>query len=223
MSTRIDMVGKKCGHLDVLADAGPDKRGQRQFLCRCICGNTVTVSGNKLRNGHTKSCGCLVVAALAERCLVHGCARRGALTPEHISWDSMLARCSNPRNDAYADYGGRGIAVCARWQKFENFLADMGLRPSQKHSIDRINNDGNYEPGNCRWATPTQQARNHRTRKDNTSGCMGISWKRSSRKWLASISAYGKRHHLGLYEHAGIAALAYAVAADRRSRGEAIK
>lgn len=82
--------------------------------------------------------------------------------PEHNSWRAMVDRCRNPRNTSYANYGGRGITVCERWLRFDNFLADMGPRPSPSHSIDRINNDGNYEPGNVRWATRSQQILNSR-------------------------------------------------------------
>jgi hypothetical protein len=83
-------------------------------------------------------------------------------TPEYNAWKQARMRCQNPRNARFKDYGGRGITVCERWQKYENFLSDMGPRPSPLHSLDRENNDGNYEPGNCRWATAEQQQRNMR-------------------------------------------------------------
>jgi hypothetical protein len=86
-------------------------------------------------------------------------------TPEYNTWANMLSRCRNPKNDRYRDYGERGITVCERWLRFENFLVDMGLRPSDRHSIDRINNDGNYEPLNCRWATSSEQNNNKRPYK----------------------------------------------------------
>lgn len=93
---------------------------------------------------------------------IHGAARRGLLTPEYRTWKSMLGRCRIKTSTSYKHYGARGISVCERWSSFENFLADMGRRPSPMHSIDRIDNDGNYEPGNCRWATTNVQSRNTR-------------------------------------------------------------
>jgi hypothetical protein len=97
----------------------------------------------------------------------HGCARADGADAEYSIWRQMRQRCSNSRNTSYKLYGGRGISVCARWDTFENFLADMGRRPSPQHSLDRFpNNDGNYEPGNVRWATAKQQANNRRQRKD---------------------------------------------------------
>lgn len=117
-------------------------------------------SGSNLRHGHTSSCGCRRVAA-GKRNRIHG----RTDTPEFKIWTGVLTRCENPRCEAYPRYGGRGIEVCERWQTFENFLADMGPRPSADHSIDRIENDGNYEPGNCRWATDAEQNQNTRSNR----------------------------------------------------------
>lgn len=109
-----------------------------------------------------------------DRAQAHGHAKRGSVTPTYRTWVAMRARCLNPNVINYANYGGRGIKVCERWDDFENFLADMGLKPSPKHSIDRIDNDGNYESGNCHWATKLEQARNSRAQKLSESDILRI-------------------------------------------------
>lgn len=126
--------------------------------CRCDCGTVQMVSNVKLRSGWSKSCGCLVADVTAKRNLTHGSSK----TRVYGIWCNMLNRCRNPKVPSYPDYGGRGITVCDRWLKFENFLADMG-EPPKGLTIDRLNNDGNYELGNCAWRTKIAQARNRRS------------------------------------------------------------
>lgn len=122
------------------------------FNCRCECGEQSVVSGYRLINGGTKSCGCL-------RGKAHGL----RYTPEYYAWGNMIKRCYNPNNNQYQNYGKRKIKVCQRWREsFLAFLEDMGERPSKNHSIDRKENNGNYCKENCRWATPSQQQRNSR-------------------------------------------------------------
>lgn len=119
---------------------------------------------------------------------------------EYWAWDNMLARCYRPSHKYYADYGGRGISVCQKWRmSFQEFYRDVGTRPSANHSLDRMNTDGHYEPGNVRWATATQQNLNRRLSKNNSSGYKGVSWNKYSQKWRANICFKGKQIRIGEY------------------------
>lgn len=154
--------GDRVGRLTIV-DYDPVKRGYR---CTCDCGDTTIVQTHSLTSGDTRSCGCLARAATAERATTHGHSRSrdGKPTPTYKTWQAMRQRCENPHDDRYRAYGGRGIEVCDRWRKYENFLSDMGERP-EGMTLDRINSDGDYEPGNCRWASTRTQARNRKTIK----------------------------------------------------------
>jgi hypothetical protein len=157
MPRTIDITNHRFGRLIALSTLDRDAKRQWRWFCRCDCGNTTVVRGSELRNGATKSCGCLRLEILDQCRTTHGMTK----TAEYGIWKGMKERCYNATHKQYHRYGGRGITICDRWRNsFENFFADMGKRPSPKHSIDRENNDGNYEPGNCRWATMREQQNN---------------------------------------------------------------
>jgi hypothetical protein len=134
------------------------KRGEEcRYLCKCACGQTTEVLKQNLKTGHTKSCGCLRATVMRNISTTHGQSK----TPTYKSWKSMRARCLNSKNPRYGDYGGRGITICNAWDQFETFLKDMGDCP-HKHTLERKNVNGNYEKGNCVWATRKQQSLNTR-------------------------------------------------------------
>lgn len=159
-----DLAGRVFTRLTVLSLSSErsSSRGAK-FVCKCSCGETVTVSRSSLLQGNTKSCGCLKREDSSERLTQMKTTHGMTGSNEYHIWSSMIQRCTNPENGAYDQYGGRGISVCSRWRNsFESFYADMGPRPSVEHTLDRRDCDGNYEPGNCRWVTWDIQQNNRR-------------------------------------------------------------
>lgn len=152
-----DLTDQQFGQLTVIRRGENDKRGKAHWLCECVCGNRTLVAGSKLRNHHTQSCGCLNKEITVQRSTTHGMTH----SFEYQSYKQAKGRCENPNNPSYSDYGGRGIQF--RYTRFEEFLEDLGICPPGK-TLDRFpDNDGHYEKGNCRWATPEEQNNNKRT------------------------------------------------------------
>lgn len=163
--------GMKFGRL-LIVSIFTDEKGNRCAACICDCGKKTGPRLHAIRAGLTRSCGCYANETRSIGPRKHGEVNGGTETPEYRAWSHIKDRCYNPNAKEYHNYGGRGIVMCDKWLKdFPSFLADVGRRPSSKHSLDRYpNNDGNYEPGNVRWATPLEQSRNRRTHRINVKG-----------------------------------------------------
>lgn len=198
------MLNARFSRLVVMSYVGPLPKRGGLWLCQCDCGKTATVRGADLRSGNTKSCGCLFKESARARLMTHG---QSKTHPAYAAWCQMKRRCSNPVDTKYPLYGGRGISVCKEWQSnFESFARDMGPRPVG-YSLDRIDNDGNYEPGNCRWAPPGVQSRNRRTNRwvehegqrmvaSDFAALTGISSKRLYRLMSKGMTAHEAHDHI---------------------------
>lgn len=178
MPPAIDHTGRRYGRL-VVERRGIDRQpGRPYWICKCDCGNVAEVSASNLRSGITGSCGCRLLDGSIRR--THG----DKASPVYAVWKAIKQRCENPNNKSFSRYGGRGIRLCDRWRDYAKFKEDMGPRPSPMHSVDRIDNNGHYEPENCRWVLPRQQARN---KSSNTVAFHNGEWKSWS-EWAESAA-----------------------------------
>jgi hypothetical protein len=195
MGKFIDLTGQKFGRLTVIELAGKNKYKANMWNCLCECGNHSLITTSSLRDGNNRSCGCLKREKLIEKNRKHGMRR----TRECEIWYGIIKRCENKKDKEYKNYGGRGIKISEKWRNdFMEFYKDIGPMPSSKHSIDRIDVNGDYEPSNCRWATSSEQARNRRTPKSNTTGVKGIREIRN--KWAVKIKINKKEIWLGTFK-----------------------
>lgn len=162
MSMRLNLLNRRFGYLKIVKFAYTNKYYQTFWYGRCICGNIKVIRTNDLKTGKTRSCGCLALRTRTK----HGATKNGRTIPEYTCWLDMKKRCYSKNDRSYKWYGKRGIKVCKKWlRSFKYFIDDVGYRPTNKYSLDRINNNGDYRPKNCRWATQLTQSNNKRQRR----------------------------------------------------------
>ncbi len=201
MPAKANLVGQKFGKLIVLFEKGKSS-GHITWQCRCDCGNEIVVTTNSLRTGSTSSCGCYRKKVTKEKFTKHGKYKDSTFRV----WQSMLDRCYNSNSSNYKNYGGRGIKVYRKWWKFKNFYKDMGDKPKSL-TLERIDNDGDYRPSNCKWATRQEQSCNTRAK--------GYRWNKQRQKWEVQITANYQKIYIGLYNTEEEARKTYLEAKER--------
>lgn len=202
----LQLNGIRFSNLVAKEFCGKNKHNQTLWKCLCDCGNTVVRSRNSLKKNRLVSCGCFLKTFLPNINTKHKMSK----SPEYRAYRGMLNRCYRKKERNYESYGGRGIVVCDKWKEsFVEFLKDVGQRPSENHSIDRINNDGNYEPGNVKWSTTLEQSLNRRKKRNTSSKYRGVSFYKNKNCWVAKIAINRKKYHLGYFKSEDEAALAY--------------
>jgi len=198
MPRRLDISGDSYGKLTVIQYSHQDRHKKSQWWVQCDCGICFTTSGAAMRKGNTLSCGCVNKEHIRNLSKTHGGCGKGVgdYHPNYATWIGMIQRCTSPKNTHYGYYGGRGIRVCEQWldalNGLDNFTRDLGVRPSKKHSLDRIDSNDNYTPENCRWSLPSEQAYNQRKRKNNTTGRTGVYPEKSNGTYWVGICEDGK-------------------------------
>lgn len=193
----IDITGQRFGFLTILEKSDKRDNSKAQFWrVQCDCGNQKEINGAGIRRGVVVSCGCFAKKQRLKANTVHG--QHKDIT--YKSWGNMIQRCTNPKHINFHRYGAKGITVCDSWLNYQNFLADMGKRPSVKMSIDRIDNSKGYSKENCRWATSSEQAINKGISIRNTSGFVGVHFVKRKQRFIAQIYINGKNHLLGYFK-----------------------
>jgi hypothetical protein len=200
MAVKIDLKDKVFGGWTVIEEA-PKRVGDNRirWVCKCICGKRATIVSYSLRHGMSKSCGCIknIKVNISE-------------DPLYRRWENIKARCNNPKATGYKNYGGKGIRICKRWLKsFKNFYEDMGKDYKDGLQVDRIDNEGDYSPENCRWVTRTQNQMNKGPLSNASSSYKGVVWDKRADKWLSKFKKNGKVYCLGTFTFEKDAALAY--------------
>lgn len=194
MNNQKDLTNQRFGKLTAIRLSAnpyisPTNKKINKWVCQCDCGNIKEINIYSLIHNKSKSCGC--------NHRTHNLTN----TPEYSTWSEMKSRCTNVNHPRYNNYGERGIQVCQKWlDSFEAFIKDVGKRPSKNHSLDRIDNDGNYTKDNVRWTNSTVQSINRRKKSTNTSGVTGVSYNKHAKKWNANIGVNKKYINLGYYD-----------------------